>query len=105
MHFEYTLHPSITVTPRYDISVVRSQLTRALAIITSEVHDEVLAAFDDYFPLNNNIGMFPSRYTVRNNEAEFKLKNGSHSQFLKSSRKSLAEQVIVSSLGLPFVSR
>lgn len=48
--------------PRYHISIIKSQLTRSIADVTSEIHDEVLAAFDDYFPINVDGGMFP--YTM-----------------------------------------
>ena len=59
MHQKYTFHPLVVSTPRYYIPIIRSQLTRSIAKVTPDIHDEVVAAFDEYFPINVDGGTFP----------------------------------------------
>ena len=100
---EYTFHPVVTATPRYHISIIKSHLTRSIGTVTSEIHEEVLAAFDEYFPINADGGTFPSPIHCCRNKLNGNLENGSHSWSLESRQRLLAEQVIVSSSGFPFV--
>ncbi|OBZ73434.1 Ent-kaurene oxidase [Grifola frondosa] len=64
---QYTLGPSIRDNP-YHIPVVRSQLTRNLAEIFPEVHDEIIASFTDAIPLTGDgmsISLFMNMYVSK----------------------------------------
>ncbi|KAF8806841.1 cytochrome P450 [Phlegmacium glaucopus] len=58
---EYTFHHTMTSAPRYHLSIIKSQLTRSIGKVASEMHDEVVAAFDEYLQTNvdGEWGTFP----------------------------------------------
>jgi hypothetical protein len=49
----YTLGPEIAAN-NYHVSVVRSQLTRNIATVFPDMHDELVAAFADVLPVNDD---------------------------------------------------
>jgi len=54
--------------PRYHISIIRSNLTRSIARITSDIHDEVVTAFEEYFPTNIDGGTLLHTFAVEHDE-------------------------------------
>lgn len=53
MKLAYTLGPEIIHTP-YHAETIRTQLTRNLSNVYSELRDEILVAFDELLDLQDN---------------------------------------------------
>ena len=53
---DYTLGPEIRLEP-YHVPVVRTSLTRNIAIRFAEIKDEITAAFDDYILVTDTKGI------------------------------------------------
>lgn len=50
---KYTMGPAVAIDPHWLTDLVLSFLTKNLAPLFPEVHDEIHAAFNDYVPLSD----------------------------------------------------